>query len=257
MAVSLVQPALGPAQLAAILEQLPCGVLVLDASGRPTLANRVSRQILGPAFDLERPVDEQAREFAPKEATTGGPVPVASIVARILEGEEIRGYEFMCRPPGSERELWLQVSAAPLRDSAGTIAGVVVAMSDVSQERRLAQEVAAHARQNLYLQGVLAERQRRLDDLLQHLLQPRAPTPPEATSLDRAPLDATNLDRLTPREREVLRLLGTGQSNPEIAQALNLSVGTVRLHVKHILAKLGVTRRTQAALRAWQHGQVG
>jgi DNA-binding NarL/FixJ family response regulator len=134
-----------------------------------------------------------------------------------------------------------------LRDSAGAITGVVVAMTDVSQERRLAQEVAAHARQNLYLQGVLAERQRRLDDLLQHLLQPRGPAPPESTSLD----------RLTPREREVLRLLGTGQSNLEIARALDLSVGTVRLHVKHILAKLGVTRRTQAALRAWQHWQVG
>ena len=247
MALTLAQAALEPAQLAAILEQLPCGVLVLDASGHPTLANRVCRQILGPAFDFERTVDEQAREFAPKEATTGGPVPVTSMVARVIAGEEISGYELMCQPPGSEGEVWLQVSGAPLRDSAGAITGVVVAMTDVSQERRLAREVAAHARENLYLQGVLAERQRRLDELLQHLLQPRAAAPPEATSLD----------RLTPREREVLRLLGTGQSNLEIARALHLSVGTVRLHVKHILAKLGVRRRTEAALRACQHWQVG
>jgi PAS domain S-box-containing protein len=245
--MTLAQAALEADQLAAVLEQLPCGVLVLDAAGRPTLTNRVCRQILGPALDFARSVDEQASEYAPKDATTGRPVPVASMVARILAGEEMQGYEVMCRPPGSEGEVWLQVSGAPLRDSAGAITGVVVAMTDVSQERRLAQEVAAHARQNLYLQGVLAERQRRLDDLLQHLLQPRGPAPPESTSLD----------RLTPREREVLRLLGTGQSNLEIARALDLSVGTVRLHVKHILAKLGVTRRTQAALRAWQHWQVG
>jgi DNA-binding CsgD family transcriptional regulator len=255
--LTLAQPALEPAPLAAVLEQLPCGVLVLDASGRPTLANRVCRQILGPALDLERTVDEQAHEFAAKEATTGGPVPVASMVARIMAGEEIRGYELMCQPPGSETEVWLQVSGAPLRDSAGAVTGVVVAMSDVSHERRLAQEVAAHARQNLYLQGVLAERQRHLDDLLQHLLQPRASALPEATSPDRLASDPSSLERLTPREREVLRLLGTGQSNLEIARALHLSVGTVRLHVKHILAKLGVTRRTQAALRAWQHWQVG
>jgi DNA-binding CsgD family transcriptional regulator/transcriptional regulator with PAS, ATPase and Fis domain len=245
--MTLAQAGLEPAQLAAVLEQLPCGVLVLDAAGRLTLINRVCRQILGPTLDFARPVDEQATSFAAKDATTGGPVPVASMVARVMAGEEIHGYEVMCQPPGSEAEVWLQVSGAPLRDSAGAITGVVVAMTDVSQERRLAQEVATHARQNLYLQGVLAERQRRLDDLLQHLLQPRASAPPESTSLD----------RLTPRECEVLRLLGTGQSNLEIARALHLSVGTVRLHVKHILAKLGVTRRTQAALRAWQHWQVG
>ena len=243
----LLQPGLEPAQLAAILEQLPCGVLVLDASGRMVLANRVCRDILGPAMDFARPVDEQAPEFAPRQATTGRLVPVASMVARVLAGEEIRGYELMFRPRGSDADVWLQVSGAPLRDANGATTGVVVAMTDVTHERRLAQDVAAHARENVYLHGVLAERERRLNDLLQHLLQPRTAAPPEATSLD----------RLTPREREVLRLLGAGQSNLEVARALNLSVGTVRLHVKHILAKLGVSSRTQAALRAWEHWHGG
>jgi PAS domain S-box-containing protein len=244
---SLLEPGLGSAQLAAILEQLPCGVLVLDASGRVALANKVCRHILGPAMDFARPVDEQAPEFAATEATTGRPVPVASMVARVLAGEEIRGYELMFRPRGSDADVWLQVSGAPLRDANGATTGVVVAMTDVTHERRLAQDVAAHARENVYLHGVLAERERRLNDLLQHLLQPRTAAPPEATSLD----------RLTPREREVLRLLGAGQSNLEVARALNLSVGTVRLHVKHILAKLGVSSRTQAALRAWEHWHGG
>jgi len=59
---------------------------------------------------------------------------------------------------------------------------------------------------------------------------------------------------LTPREREVLALLAAGMSNNEIAQQLRLSVGTVRLHVSNILAKLGAPNRTSAAIIAVKHG---
>lgn len=56
--------------------------------------------------------------------------------------------------------------------------------------------------------------------------------------------------RLTPREAEVLRLLTQGLSNRRIATVLGLREGTVKTHVAHILAKLGVADRTQAAVRA-------
>ena len=59
---------------------------------------------------------------------------------------------------------------------------------------------------------------------------------------------------LTPREREVLALLAGGLSNKEIAATLTLSVGTVRLHVSNILAKLGAPNRTTAAAIAMRHG---
>ncbi|HYH11099.1 MAG TPA: tetratricopeptide repeat protein, partial [Thermomicrobiales bacterium] len=52
---------------------------------------------------------------------------------------------------------------------------------------------------------------------------------------------------LTPRESDVLRLLATGMTDPEIADALFISVRTVENHVAHILAKLGVRTRTAAA----------
>ena len=62
--------------------------------------------------------------------------------------------------------------------------------------------------------------------------------------------------RLSPREREVLQLLTQGQTNREIAQNLIVSVSTVKIHVEHILAKLGVSDRTQAAVRAIEMGLV-
>jgi ATP/maltotriose-dependent transcriptional regulator MalT len=60
--------------------------------------------------------------------------------------------------------------------------------------------------------------------------------------------------RLTPREREVLQLIAEGRSNPDIADALFISPRTAETHVTHILAKLGVTTRTEAAAHAVRVG---
>ena len=66
------------------------------------------------------------------------------------------------------------------------------------------------------------------------------------------PADApTNVEvPLTPRENEVLRHLAAGLTNREIAQALEISYETVRDHVQHILRKIGVSDRAQAAVWA-------
>jgi two-component system, NarL family, response regulator LiaR len=68
------------------------------------------------------------------------------------------------------------------------------------------------------------------------------------------PAARSRLDDLTPRERDVLQLIGQGQSNKEIAATLQVTEGTVKGHVSAILAKLGVADRTQAALYAVRHG---
>ena len=57
-------------------------------------------------------------------------------------------------------------------------------------------------------------------------------------------------ERLSDREREVLRLLGTEMSGPEIARQLVVSLNTVRTHTKNIYTKLGVNNRRAAVLRA-------
>jgi DNA-binding NarL/FixJ family response regulator len=64
-------------------------------------------------------------------------------------------------------------------------------------------------------------------------------------------------EQLTPREREVLALIGRGFANKRIALELGIAEKTVKVHVSHVLAKLGVADRTQAALFAVRAGLVG
>jgi DNA-binding NarL/FixJ family response regulator len=68
---------------------------------------------------------------------------------------------------------------------------------------------------------------------------------------------ADAIDQLTRREREVLELIALGHSNKRIALELGVAEKTVKTHVGHLLAKLGVADRTQAALLAVQNGVGG
>ncbi len=64
------------------------------------------------------------------------------------------------------------------------------------------------------------------------------------------------LDRLTPREQEVFRLLGRGRSNHEIAEELFLGETTVKTHVARVLTKLDLRDRIQAVVLAYETGVV-
>jgi DNA-binding NarL/FixJ family response regulator len=70
----------------------------------------------------------------------------------------------------------------------------------------------------------------------------------------RRPSDAgPGMDCLTPREREVARLVARGLTNGQIADELVISRGTVMVHIKHILGRLGMSSRTQVAAWYAQH----
>lgn len=111
--------------------------------------------------------------------------------------------------------------------------------------------------------GFLAKTSRREDllDAIRHVARGEAWLPPKLTRqllthLKPRPAAAVP-DPLTDRESEVLALLARGRSNRSIAQELSISDVTVRTHVSHILDKLGVSNRVEAALYALRSGLAG
>jgi DNA-binding NarL/FixJ family response regulator len=82
----------------------------------------------------------------------------------------------------------------------------------------------------------------------QHVMRDRKPEPKK--------LDEPELEQLTDREEDVLKLLASGLSNKDIATKLALSEGTVKNHISAILAKLHANDRTQAVLTALKRGLV-
>ena len=66
--------------------------------------------------------------------------------------------------------------------------------------------------------------------------------------------DPAQLEELSPRELDVLRLIARGMENSEIAHELGISPRTAKNHVSNILAKLGLTGRVQAAIYAVRRG---
>ncbi|MGW1108477.1 response regulator [Streptomyces sp. NPDC002540] len=88
--------------------------------------------------------------------------------------------------------------------------------------------------------------------LLTRLIAMFVGTPPAGASQP----SPSALQDLTPREVEVLRLIATGLDNTEIAQALRISVSTVKKHVAGLFAKLTVRDRAQAVIAAYESGLV-
>ncbi len=123
---------------------------------------------------------------------------------------------------------------APKRELLASIRGVL------DGESPLNQDLAAQLIRRLAEGGEPPAQERR----------PRQEPPPRRSEAP-PPLEA-----LTPREVEVLHYLAQGQTNPDIARTLSVSRGTIKVHVQHIIAKLGVSDRTQAAIRALDLGLI-
>jgi two-component system nitrate/nitrite response regulator NarL len=84
---------------------------------------------------------------------------------------------------------------------------------------------------------------------------PPAAAPVSAPVPLEAPREAASgADLLSPREREILLLIARGDSNKLIARELDIAETTVKIHVQHILRKLGLSSRVQAAVFATSQG---
>jgi DNA-binding CsgD family transcriptional regulator len=106
-----------------------------------------------------------------------------------------------------------------------------------------------HIALNAATEGTFSEDDR---DLLTFLNRPLG-----RAVIDRVPTVMPNAFGLTARELTVLDLIAQGMTNGEISDALMISQSTVRRHIEHVLAKLEVSSRTAAAIKASQNGLLG
>jgi DNA-binding NarL/FixJ family response regulator len=115
----------------------------------------------------------------------------------------------------------------------------------------LAQAIQAAHRRIYQLDPAVASR---LVASLTGQARPAAPVAAPASASAGAPSGAVKGPDLTEREVEVLRLIAQGATNREIAERLVISEGTVKNHISHILGRLSLRDRTQAAIYAREHG---
>jgi PAS domain S-box-containing protein len=138
------------AELEATIEAMEDGVVVYDAAGRMVRVNTAGMRLFG--LDALASFTQQAMEARaaltwPRDAQ-GDPLPYDEVPpVRVLRGEQLQGadaVDVLVRLPDG-REKQVQVTGAPLRDAAGTITGAVVAYHDITERKRLEQELAERA----------------------------------------------------------------------------------------------------------------
>ena len=126
------------ARLRLILEQLPSGVLIVDAARRVQLVNGTMHRIMG-----AQPQDYPGGTggFALRDPESDLPVALERTpLSLALVGEAVRAVTFVHRHPGEAADRWCQSSAVPIRDSSGAIIGAVAVFVDVTRERQLVQD---------------------------------------------------------------------------------------------------------------------
>ena len=146
-----------------------------------------------------------------------------------------QAFEFTVPTPTGERVFDSRVLPEPGPD--GSVQSLLTISHDVTEQRRAESE-----RSELY-QELRAQQSRVQELMMGRLVQDRPRT------LERNAA-AAQLEHFNYRERHILRRLAAGCTNREIAVEIGLTVGTVKNQVARILAKLNVTDRTQAAVRA-------
>lgn len=250
-----------------IVETAQEGIWEVDVEHRTTFANQKLADMLATTVDKMCGVPIFA--FMDDE---GQAIATASLEQCLLGMSERSEWKLRREDGG---DLWAIVAANPIVDEAGRYVGTVALVTGITDRKRAEEaQTLAHvrswefslasgrpraeqAREHLYrellerdrhLYRELLEREERLREMVEQILRG------QEVSRHKEQAATQQLLQLTPREREILRLLARGRTNQEIGQALCLSRGTVRNHVSRLLRKLGVADRTQAVVFAYEGG---
>ncbi|MFK7992618.1 MAG: response regulator transcription factor [Granulosicoccus sp.] len=106
------------------------------------------------------------------------------------------------------------------------------------------------------LEGLSDNELLQLQDLLTWRLMQRSPTHEKSTNSAHSAMELLNLKRLTARENEVLTLIASGYTRPEVAKALSISRNTAATHVANIYRKLEIESIAEATMLAFRWGMV-
>ncbi len=215
--------------LTGMLARTADGALVLDQDGRVVLWNRAAERLLG--FRADEVLGRPCHEVMCGKTLGGQPLCSAScaIAGRIIRGGAVRNFDMQARTK-TGRTIWLNVSSLPIpsRKRGGFWAAHL--FRDITRQAKI-RHLANELHTAVWCGG-------------SESAELSGGSPPEI------PVALP----LTEREREVLRLLALGKDTKSIADSLSLSIKTVRNHVQHILAKLGVHTRLQALALAFPPG---
>jgi two-component system NarL family response regulator len=179
--------------------------------------------------------------------------PEFEVVAEAQDGEQAIELFRQHQPDLALLDLRMpKLDGVAVIERLSTIAGnsrfIVLTTYDSSVDVQRAMNAGAHG---YVLKGA---KQEELVAIIQDVVHRRLRRMP-VELMDRFIAQVTGPD-FTARETEILTLLARGKSNAEIAQALGITESTVKNHVTNVLAKLGVTSRTQAVIAAFQMGLV-
>ncbi len=198
------------------------GVIQLVNPACSALYGRSADELIGQDFALISPKTQHHRELF----AAADPPPLFRNVVRRADGGEST---VECR--------------AEFVSQGGARVGLITVIRDITERVQAEQE-----RESL-LQALVTA-QENAQQLLARVLKPEGQPTRSERRLD---LEA-RLASLTPRELDVLRQIAAGKTNPEIGRVLGLSSKAARNRVAHVLAKLGVPDRTQAAVLAVELG---